>query len=53
MAVIIGIMIGVTIYSTVKNGYSFFTIFPVFFIPIAIISKKAYEEVKKEIESRK
>ncbi len=50
---VIGLMIGTAIFTTVKKGFDFFTVFPVFFIPLAITSKSSYDEVKKEIESRK
>jgi riboflavin transporter FmnP len=50
---VIGIMIGSAIFSTVMKGFSFFTLLPVFFIPLAFTTKTNYDEVNKEIESRK
>jgi hypothetical protein len=46
-------MIGSAIFSTVMKGFSFFTLLPVFFIPLAFTTKTSYDEVNKEIESRK
>lgn len=52
LTVVIGLMIGTAIFTTFKKGFDFFTVFPLFFIPLAITSKSSYDEVKKEIESR-
>jgi riboflavin transporter FmnP len=49
---VIGIMIGSAIFSTIMKGFSFFTLLPVFFIPLAFTTKTSYDEVNKEIESR-
>lgn len=49
---IMGIMIGVTVYGFIKNGFSFFTILPILFFPIFIMNWKNYNEVKNEIKSR-
>jgi hypothetical protein len=46
-------MIGSATFSTVMKGFSFFTLLPVFFIPLAFKTKKDFDEVNKEIESRK
>lgn len=50
--VLLGIMIGVAIYSTVKKGLGFFTFFPLFFTPMAFLNRRSYMDVKKEINSR-
>ena len=50
---LIALMVGVALYSTVKNGFSFFTIFPVFFAPILFSIKASHKVVQDEIESRK
>jgi len=50
-AVLIGVMIGIAAYSTVKNGFGFFTLFPLFFVLIAFKNgahKKAVEDQLKE-----
>lgn len=50
-AVIVGVMIGVAIYSTVKNGFGILTFFPLFFIPMFSKKwtfKKALENEIKE-----
>ena len=50
-AVIVGVMIGVAIYSTVKNGFGILTFFPFFFIPMFSKKwtfKKALENEIKE-----
>lgn len=55
-ATLIGLLLGVFAYSAVKNGFTFFTFFPLFFVPILVNSankKKEFEkELKKEINSR-
>lgn len=51
-AVLVGCMIGIAIYSSVKNGFGFFTIFPLFFLPIFINNNKKNKEVEKEIQRR-
>lgn len=55
-AILIGILLGVFAYSAVKNGFTFFTFFPLFFVPIIVNSankKKEFEkELKNEINSR-
>jgi hypothetical protein len=53
-AFIVGLMGGVFIYSLVKNGFVWATIFPL--VIIAIVEKSRRDEIKavqKEIESRK
>lgn len=50
-AVLIGVMIGIAIYSTVKNGLGILTFFPLFFVPMMIkkrARKKVLEEQMKE-----
>ena len=51
--VVIALMIGTAIFTTIKKGFGFFTLFPVFFMPLAITSKSSYDEAKKEMKSRK
>ena len=50
-AVLIGFMIGVATYSTVKNGLGFFTFFPLFFVFLLFKDdkkRKVLEEILKE-----
>jgi hypothetical protein len=50
-AVIFGILIGIAIYSTVKNGLGLLTFLPLIYIPIAAknkIKNKALEKLLKE-----
>ncbi len=51
-SVILGLMVGVAIYSTVKKGLGFFTYFPLFFVPTGVVNRTNYNAVKKEITSR-
>ncbi len=51
-AVLIGILLGVSIYGTVKSGFSFFTFFPLFFVFLLIKSKSDSKEIENEIKSR-
>ncbi|MBF8457979.1 FUSC family protein [Kaistella sp. G5-32] len=50
-ALLVGVMIGVAIYSTVRNGFGILTAFPLFFIPMFAKKwsyKKALEKESKE-----
>nr|WP_321452582.1 hypothetical protein [uncultured Carboxylicivirga sp.] len=55
-ATIIGITIGVTIYGTVKNGFEFFTFFPLILAYIVVRNstnnKILEKEIQKELKSR-
>ncbi|MCM5528306.1 hypothetical protein [Parasegetibacter sp. NRK P23] len=51
-SMLIGVMTGVSIYGSVKNGFSFFTVMPIIFFPLFLLNLKQYKEVKKEIKSR-
>ncbi|GEN69358.1 MULTISPECIES: hypothetical protein [Chryseobacterium] len=51
--IIIGIMIGASIYATIKNGFSVISLLSIFFIPMYLIIWNNYREVRKEIRSRK
>lgn len=53
LKVFIGLMIGTAIFTTFKKGFGFFTLFPVFFIPLAINANKSYQETLQELKSRK
>ncbi len=50
-AVLIGLMIGIAVYSTVKNGFGFFTFFPLIFVFVLVknsVKKKELDEILKE-----
>lgn len=50
-AVIIGFLIGIAIYSAVKNGFGLLTFLPLLYVPIAKKNKtkrKALEELLRE-----
>lgn len=51
-SMLIGVMTGVSIYGSVKNGFSFFTVMPIIFFPLFLLNLKQYKDVKKEIKSR-
>lgn len=51
-AFLIGIFIGIAVYSTVKNGFGFFTLFPLFFAYILFKNGKKSQVLGKELKSR-
>lgn len=51
-AVFIGFMIGVALYSTVRNGFGLFTFFPLFFIPVAASNRANASALRKELALR-
>ncbi len=51
-AVLIGIMIGIAVYSTVKNGFGFFTLLPLFFILIAFNNQTRKKAIENEVKGR-
>ncbi len=51
-AVLIGFLIGISIYGTVKNGFTFFTLFPLVFVFFLIKNKTDSRELENEIKSR-
>ncbi len=50
---LIGLFIGISVYGSVKNGFGFFTLFPLFFAYLMIKSGEKYRAVEKEIKARK
>lgn len=48
----IGFTAGIACYSTVKNGFGFFTFLPVIFFAMGARSSKEYKAVKHEIAKR-
>lgn len=51
-AVIIGAFIGVSTYSTFKNGLGFFTFFPLFFVYLLLKNNKDFKMLENELKSR-
>lgn len=51
-AFIVGMMIGVAVWSAVKNGFGLLLFTPLIFAYWFRNAKPEYDEVKKEIESR-
>ena len=49
---IVGFMAGIACYSTVRNGFGFFTFLPLIVAPMAAKSSKEYKAVKQEIDLR-
>lgn len=50
-ATLIGLLLGVSAYSAVKNGFSFFTFFPLFFVLFLLNSGKKSSEFEKELKN--
>ncbi|MCS3532236.1 hypothetical protein [Chryseobacterium sp. JUb7] len=51
-AVLIGFLIGISIYGAIKNGFGFFTFFPLIFVFLLIKTKSDSKELENEIKSR-
>lgn len=51
-AVIIGVLIGVVIYSVIKNGFGFVTFLPLLFVYFIVKNQNESRELEKEIKSR-
>lgn len=49
---LIGIFIGVAIYSAATKGIGFFTFFPLFFIYLLINSRKKSKKIDNELNKR-
>ncbi len=50
--VIFGILIGIAIYSTVKNDLGLLTFLPLVYLPIAAKNKLKIKELEKELKER-
>lgn len=50
-AVLIGVLVGVSIFSTVKKGFGFFTFFPLFFVFLLLKKQKDIKGFESELES--
>ena len=51
-ALMVGFMIGVAVYSTVKNGWGLLTFLPLLIIPVVAKNKKMYDAVEAELKGR-
>lgn len=52
-AVLIGVFIGISVYSSVKNGLGFFTIFPLFFAGLLGVQYNRRDQaLEQELQSR-
>lgn len=51
--VLIGLFVGIAIYSTFNKGFGFFTIFPLFFAFILFNKNKKIKAIENEIQARK
>lgn len=49
-SVIIGALVGVIVYSAVKNGFGFFTFFPLVLIFITMKNSKKNEAIENNVE---
>lgn len=51
-AAIIGFLIGVAVYSTVKNGFGLLTFLPLIYLPIAAKNKLRNKELERLVKER-
>jgi|GEM_PF-124272 len=51
-AVIVGFLIGVSIYSIINNGFGILTFLPLVYLPIANRNNKYRAKLKKSVEER-
>lgn len=51
-AVLVGVMVGIAIYSTVRNGLGILTFFPLFFIPMFTKKWAVQKALKTQIKER-
>jgi hypothetical protein len=51
--IIIGVLIGIAVYSTVHNGLGLLTFLPLVYLPIAARNKIKYTEIEKLMKERK
>jgi len=51
-AIIFGVLIGIAIYSTVKNGFGLLTFLPIIYVPIAARNKMKNKELEKLLKER-
>ncbi|RYD81424.1 MAG: hypothetical protein EOP53_06425 [Sphingobacteriales bacterium] len=51
-AFLIGLLVGIAIYSVIRNGVGFFTFFPLFFALMLASNRKKIKPVEEELKSR-
>lgn len=51
-ALIFGVLIGIAVYSTVKNGFGLLTFLPLIYIPVAANNKKKNKELEDLLKER-
>lgn len=51
-AIIIGVLIGIAIYTSVKNGFGLLTFLPLVYVPIAVKNQAKNKELEKLLKER-
>jgi hypothetical protein len=51
-ALFIGFLVGIAVYSSVKNGFGLLSFIPLVYLPIAAKNKKKSNELKKLLQER-
>lgn len=51
-AVIIGFLIGISLYSTIRNGFGLLTFLPLVYLPIAARNRTKKQEVESLLKER-
>lgn len=51
-ALIIGVLIGIAIYASVKNGFGLLTLLPIVYMPIAAKNQTKNKELEKLLKER-
>ena len=51
-SVFFGVLIGIAIYSTVRNGFGLLTFLPLVYLPIAAKNKTKSKELEKSLKER-
>ena len=49
---LVSIMVLVAIFTTIRKGFTFFTLFPLFFAPMIVNNWLQLKAVKEEVQSR-
>ncbi len=47
-----GVLIGIALYSTIKNGFGLLTFLPLLFAPISVKNKTKIKELKRLLKER-
>ena len=51
-SIIIGLLMGISIYGTIKHGFGLLTLIPLLYFPIASSNRKSLEEVESVMKER-